>query len=230
MTCLGVHPTALVGAGVELGERVTIGPFAVVVGPCRIGDGVWIGPHSVLGTPAELGRMVPDEAGSRGLEIEAGTVIREHVTVHSGAHGPTGIGRSCLVQSHAYVAHDVLVADGCTVAPGARIAGHSWVGQGANIGLGAALRQWSVVGAYAMVGMQAAVARPLPPFSLALGVPARVVGVNRVGLERLGIDATTITRWHEAMLAGEVVGEDGPPELAVHPSRFRDRLLEVGGE
>ena len=46
----------------------------------------------------------------------------------------------------------------------------------------------------------------------------------------LGLLATTITRWHEAMLAGEVVGEDGPPELAVHPSRFRDRLLEVGGE
>ena len=38
-----VHPTAVVGPGVELGTGVEIGPHAVLLGPCRIGDGVRIG-------------------------------------------------------------------------------------------------------------------------------------------------------------------------------------------
>ena len=48
-----IHPTAVLGEGVELGEDNVIGPFAVIAGPVRIGDGNWIGPHVTIGTPGE---------------------------------------------------------------------------------------------------------------------------------------------------------------------------------
>ncbi|WP_232290263.1 hypothetical protein [Micromonospora sp. ATCC 39149] len=33
-----IHPTAVVGADVELGDDNVVGPYSVVVGPCRIGN------------------------------------------------------------------------------------------------------------------------------------------------------------------------------------------------
>ena len=49
-----VHPTAIVGPGVELGPDVVVGPYAVLTGPCRIGDGSWIGAHAVIGAAPEI--------------------------------------------------------------------------------------------------------------------------------------------------------------------------------
>ncbi len=45
-----IHPTAVLGPGVELGSGNVVGLYAVVLGPCRIGDDDWIGPHVVPGT------------------------------------------------------------------------------------------------------------------------------------------------------------------------------------
>ena len=70
----GVHPSAFVGPGVELGVGVTVGPFTAITGPCRIGDEVWIGPHASIGTPSEIrGGPHPsmDEGGGAGVDAAA---------------------------------------------------------------------------------------------------------------------------------------------------------------
>lgn len=79
----GVHPTAVVGRGVRLGEAVTIGPYTVlddgvevgertvihahvVVGAgCRIGADVTLHPHVTLYPGCELGSRVILHAGVR---------------------------------------------------------------------------------------------------------------------------------------------------------------------
>jgi UDP-3-O-[3-hydroxymyristoyl] glucosamine N-acyltransferase len=56
----GIHPTAIVGQGSEIGKDVAIGPYAVVGDHCRIGDrtilygGVRIGPQTVVGSDCIL--------------------------------------------------------------------------------------------------------------------------------------------------------------------------------
>src|SRR5690606_15747879 len=65
----GVHPTAVLGAGVELGDGVAIGAHAVVGDGCRIGAGVAIGPGAVLGA---------------GVSVGAGTRIAANVTLLEG--------------------------------------------------------------------------------------------------------------------------------------------------
>lgn len=51
----GVHPTAVVGDGVELGEGAGVGPYAVVEAGARIGKGTRIAAHAYVGHEAVLG-------------------------------------------------------------------------------------------------------------------------------------------------------------------------------
>jgi UDP-N-acetylglucosamine acyltransferase len=229
-----IHPSAVIGPHVELGVGVTVAPFAVLTGPCRIGDGAWIGPHVAVGTPAQMrGGIHPEVAGERddaslsgGVVVGAGTVVREFVTIHQGVERSTEVGEDCFLMAYAHVPHDAWLGRGVTLSNSAQLGGHTWVGQGANIGLGAVVHQRSTIGAYAMVGMQSAVTKPVPPFAVAVGVPAKVTGVNRVGLERLGVGGAVTEELHAALAAGEVAGGDHP-DLAVHVACYRAALGET---
>ena len=50
-----IHPTAILGAGVELGADVSIGPYAVLGAGVRVGRGTSIGPHVVVESGTVLG-------------------------------------------------------------------------------------------------------------------------------------------------------------------------------
>ena len=76
-----VHPTAVIGPDVRLGDGNVIGPYAVMTGLCVIGDGNWIGPHAVIGTPAQYRGAphpaVDDPGAGAGVVIGDGNVVRE---------------------------------------------------------------------------------------------------------------------------------------------------------
>jgi len=86
----GVHPTAVLGEGVELGEAVSIGPYAVVGRGSRIGARTWIGPHAVLGEEVEVGedgRVHPQ------VVLYDRTRVGDRVILHAGARlGVDGFG------------------------------------------------------------------------------------------------------------------------------------------
>ncbi|HEX5405716.1 MAG TPA: UDP-N-acetylglucosamine acyltransferase [Pseudonocardiaceae bacterium] len=191
-----IHPTAVVGAGVELGDRNVIGPFSVVIGPCRIGDDNWIGPHVTIGTPAEH-RDGPhpvgwdDELAGAGVWVGDRNRIREYVTVHQGTEHETRIGDDCYLLSRSHAGHDVRVDDDVTLACSVQLGGHSRVWSHATLGLGALVHQRCAIGPGAMVGMGAAVRGEVAPFTVSVGSPARTVAMNEVGLRRLGCPVVT---------------------------------------
>ena len=92
----GVHPTAVLAEGVELGDRVSIGPFCVVGAGARLADDVVLHPHVVVGEGARVGA---------GTELHAGVVLYPRVE----------LGARCLVHANA-----VLGADGYGFEPGER--------------------------------------------------------------------------------------------------------------
>nr|WP_202507921.1 UDP-N-acetylglucosamine acyltransferase [Amycolatopsis rubida] len=198
-----IHPTAVVGEGVELGEGNVIGPYTVIVGPARIGDGNWIGPHVTIGTPGEdRGRPHPaaweetpigdpDQDGY-GVVIGDRNRIREYVSVHQGTWRTTTLGSDGYYLRGSHIAHDCLVGSGVTVASNVITGGHCHIWDGANLGMGTVLHQRVVIGPGAMVGMSSAVRREVGAFTIAVGNPARVTGVNVVGLSRRGLDETMI--------------------------------------
>ncbi|WP_346621882.1 UDP-N-acetylglucosamine acyltransferase [Blastococcus montanus] len=204
-----VHPTAVIGPGVELGADTVIGPYAVLTGPCRIGDRTWIGAHAVIGAAPEIRGHEPGlpwggHTDDLGVEIGDDSTVREFATVHRGTRRPTRIGNRCFVMNKVHLGHDAVVGDDVTLAVSTILGGHVEVGDGANLGLACVLHQRRIVGPGAMVGMSSVVTRDVPPFAKAFGAPARVRGVNEVGMVRRGIDSGDI-----AALA-EYYGSDRP--------------------
>jgi UDP-N-acetylglucosamine acyltransferase len=203
-----IHPTAIIGDGVELGDDNVIGPYTVIVGPCRIGNGNWIAPHVSIGGPAEYYRGEhpvgwEGEVSGPGVVIGDGNKIREYVAVNQGIHETTKVGDGCYLMARSQIAHDCVIGDGVVMTSAVQLAGHCQVWSGANLGLGTVVHQWSRIGPGAMLGMGAVVTREVPAFSVSKGVPARVTGVNVVGLRRRGCDEDTV----EALrpyLAGEI--------------------------
>lgn len=218
-----IHPTAVISGAVHLGTGNTIGPFVVITGPVTIGDDNWIGAGAILGAPSEV-RGAPhptafDEPAGGGVVIGNRNTIREAVQVHQGWANVTTLGDDLFLMNQTYVAHDCHVGNRVTTASSALLAGHVVVGAGANLGLGVTVHQRLRVGAGAMVGMGSVVTRNLPPFVKAFGNPARVRGVNRVGMERGGIPSETIDMFEQLLdgLTNEATTAVTVAELAAHP-------------
>jgi UDP-3-O-[3-hydroxymyristoyl] glucosamine N-acyltransferase len=87
---VGIHPTAVVGSGVELGDGASIGPYAILGDGARVGRGSLVGAHCVLGAGVSVGEashLYPN------VTVYSGSVIGSRVTVHSGARiGSDGFG------------------------------------------------------------------------------------------------------------------------------------------
>lgn len=78
----GVHPTAVLGRGVELGEGVSVGPHAVIEAGARIGSGTSIGAHAFVGSGVVVGCDATVDPLASALE---GAVLGDRVRLHSGA-------------------------------------------------------------------------------------------------------------------------------------------------
>lgn len=213
-----IHPTAVLGPGVELGDGNIVGPYTVIRGPAALGDGNWIGAHVTIGSPAEE-RDGPhpgwdDEPAGAGVRIGSGNRIREYVSVHQGTHRETVLGDGGYLLRGSHVAHDCLIGDSVTLASNVVLGGHVHVWSLANLGMGAIVHQRVRIGPGAMVGMGAAVRREVGAFTVSVGNPARVAGLNVVGLTRLGLAEDTIDQ-----LEPWLKGKAGLP-----PDGLMDRL------
>lgn len=172
-----IHPSAL------------IHPTAIIHNSVVIEANVVVFPYAVIGSPAEH-RDAPQNLGLHAgrVHIGAGTVVREHVTIHASkdATGCTLIGANCFIQAHAHIGHDAVLADGVTVACFGCVGGHARIGRHANIGLHAVVHQFGQVPEGCMIGACAFVkGDTLQPFTTYVGVPARASGANWRLVERL---------------------------------------------
>jgi UDP-N-acetylglucosamine acyltransferase len=123
------------------------------------------------------------------VRIGAGSVLREHVTVHRATtpEGWTEIGRDTLVMGMAHVAHDCRLGDNVIVINYAGITGHCQIGDRATIGGLTGFVPFTRVGTAAYVGGMAKVNADVPPYMLVDGQPATVRAVNVIGLRRAGM-------------------------------------------
>jgi UDP-N-acetylglucosamine acyltransferase len=211
-----IHPTAIIHPGARLGMAVEIGAYAVIGAQVSIGDGCCIGHHSVIEGPTSLGdnnRIYPHvclgmdaqdlgpAAPAARLEIGAGNVIREFVTIHRGSakdQGVTRIGDANFLMAYVHIAHDCVVGHHGVLANAVTLAGHVTIGDHVNMGGLCAIHQYTRIGSYAMVGGGSIITLDIPPFVLAAGNRAKLYGLNRVGLRRLGFSAHEINQLKQA--------------------------------
>lgn len=199
-----IHSTAVVHPDAKIGQGVIIGPGAVIGENVSIGDGTKIGANVVVGGWTTIGQRCELYPGSAvGLEpqdlkfkgeksfcnIGDETVIRECVTISraTGEGEATRIGNNCLFQACTHVAHNCIVGNNVIMSNCAGLAGHVIVEDRVVIGGIAGIHQFVKIGRNAMVGGMAKVVQDIPPYVIADGQPARVIGLNSVGLSRAGI-------------------------------------------
>jgi len=99
----GIHPTAVIGRGVEIGERVMIGAYVVIGDGARIGASTRLDPHVTVGA----GAMVGDDCHLYpGVTLYGGTTLGARVRVHAGARiGSDGFGYVFRDGAHHRIPH-----------------------------------------------------------------------------------------------------------------------------
>jgi len=113
----------------------------------------------------------PSAVIAKGVRIGEGTVIAAGAVVNPAAI----IGNNVIINTSASVDHEVLIADGVHICPGVRLAGRVRVEEAAWVGVGSSVVDRVTIGAGAFIGAGSVVVDDIPPFSLAYGVPAKVI-------------------------------------------------------
>ena len=208
-----IHPAAIVDPSAEVGDGTTIGPHAVVGPQVRIGPGCKVGASAVIDGWTEIGEgteifpfasigLVPQDLKFRGeptkLVIGARNIFREFVTINrgtAGGGGVTRIGDRNVFMAYVHVAHDCHVGNDTIFGPHATLGGHVTVEDYANISAGSAVHQFCRVGRHAFIGGYSVVTKDALPFGKTVGSrPARIFGLNSVGLSRRGAAPEVMTK------------------------------------
>ena len=119
-----VHPTAVLGRGVELGEGVAIGPYVVLEDGVRIGADTSVAAHCVVGAGAVVGdacRLHPH------VVLYPGVTVGSRVTIHAGARiGSDGFGFVEIDGVQEKIPH----SGGCDVGDDVEIGANSTIDRG----------------------------------------------------------------------------------------------------
>lgn len=152
----------MIAEGVRLGKGVIIHhPEQVNLYGCTVGDGCKIASFVEIQQGVVLGRNVKVEAFAfipTGVTIEDGAFIGPHVCFTNDRY-PASVAES----------GELLDQGDWTVTP-------TRVGAGASIGANATIVCGVTIGAKALIAAGAVVTRDIPPGTLAMGCPARIVG------------------------------------------------------
>lgn len=207
-----LHPEA------KIGKNVVIEPFASIYKDVVIGDGTWIGPNVVIMDGARIGSNckifpgaviagIPQDLKFAGedttAEIGDNTTVREFVTINRGtkAKGKTIIGKNCLIQSYAHVAHDCFIKDNVILGSYTGLAGEVEVDDYAIVSPGSLVHQFVKIGKHVIIQGGCKVSKDVPPFITAGREPLSFAGLNSVGLRRRGYSNEIINEIQEVYRA-----------------------------
>lgn len=211
-----IHPTAIVAAGAELDQGVTIGPYAVIGTGVCIGGGTTVGAHAVIKGPATIGRdnrifqfasigEDPQDKKYRGettrLVIGDRNTFREFCTINRGTaqdQGVTRIGDDNWIMAYVHIAHDCIVGNDVIFSNNATLAGHVHVGDHVICSGFAAVHQFCRLGAHSFLGGFAAITRDVPPYVMVAGQSTAPHGINSEGLKRRGFTPEQLRNLKEA--------------------------------
>lgn len=131
----------------RIGETSYVAESADIVGDVTIGEGCFIGP----------GAKIKGDYGT--IEIGDDTSIQENCVLHARPGEKTIIGSKVTV-GHGAIIHGPTLKDNCVIGMGAIVSDFAIVGE------------WSVVAEGCVVRSK----QEIPPESIAVGIPAKVIG------------------------------------------------------
>ena len=199
-----IGPYAVIEENVALAENVKVGAHAVIGANVSIGEGTRIEPHAVINSWTSIGKdshifqfasvgAEPQDLKFKGEKsytiIGDRTTIREYSSIHraTGEGEETRIGSDSLLMACTHVAHNCVVGNHVIMSNAAMIAGHAIVEARAVLGGMCGIHQFVKIGRNVMIGGMSKIVQDCVPYTIVDGHPARVVGLNSVGIARAGI-------------------------------------------
>ena len=211
-----IHESAIIHDGAEIDPSVQIGPFCVVGPNVKIAAGTELKSHVIIDNHTSIGENNtihpyavlggnPQDLKFSGeptrLIIGDNNVIREGATMNIGTikdKKETRVGNHCLFMAYSHVAHDCVVGDHVVLANSVGLAGHVELGDHVIAGGLAGVHQFGSIGRHAFLAGGAMATLDVPPFCIAQGDRAKLVGINVLGLKRAGWDREQIRAVREA--------------------------------
>ncbi len=115
-----------------------------------------IHPSAIIAQSAQL---------SQGVQIIAGVVVNPGAV----------IGQNVILNTACSVDHHCKIGDHAFIGPGAHLGGAVTVGKFAFLGIGAIVLPGVSIGEGTLVGAGAVVTKDVPPYKVAVGIPARAI-------------------------------------------------------
>jgi UDP-2-acetamido-3-amino-2,3-dideoxy-glucuronate N-acetyltransferase len=148
------HETAVIDEGSQIGNGTKIWHFSHIMPKCTIGEDCNIGQNVVISPDVVLGRNVKIQ---NNVSVYTGVICEDDVflgpsMVFSNVINP----RSHVSRKNEYIA--------------------TYVRKGASIGANATIVCGNEIGEYAMIGAGAVITKPVKPYALVVGNPARQIG------------------------------------------------------
>lgn len=210
-----IHKTAIISGKAKLAQDLEVGAYTTINDNVKIAEGCKIGAHCVLDGNTSIGNSCeiftgavigscPQDLKYKGensaLIIGDNNVIREYCTFNLGTsdNGRTIVGNNNLFMAYSHVAHDCSVGNNCVIANNGTLAGHVSIEDKAVVGGLVAIHQFVRVGKLSIIGGCSKVVQDIPPYATCDGHPARVYGLNLLGLRRHKINRESIHQLNHA--------------------------------
>lgn len=148
------HETAVIDDGAKIGKGTKIWHFTHVMPDSELGEDCNLGQNVVVSPKVKLGRNVKVQ---NNVSIYTGVICEDDVFL-----GPSMVftnivnPRSAIIRRNEYV--------------------ETLVQKGASIGANATIICGNNLGKYCLIGAGAVITKPVPPYALMVGNPARQIG------------------------------------------------------
>jgi UDP-N-acetylglucosamine acyltransferase len=210
-----IHRTAIIDPGAEIGSGTIVGPYCVIDRDVIVGADCWLQNHVTLCGPmragarnkfyafCSIGQQTQDlkyQGEPTYLEVGDENTFREFVTVNRSttSEGKTRIGDRGHFLAYSHIGHDCAVGNEVVFSNNGTLAGHVQVHDYAVMGGLTAVHQFCRIGRLAITGGCSKIVQDVPPFMIADGNPAKIRGINLVGMERKGVPPDTVKLIKEA--------------------------------
>ena len=148
------HETVVIDENCSIGKGTRIWHFSHIMSNCEIGENCNLGQNVVVSPDVKLGRNVKVQ---NNVSIYTGVICEDDVFL-----GPSMVFTNILNPRSAIVRKEQYIT--------------TLVKKGASIGANATIICGITIGEYAFIGAGAVVHKPVEPYSLVVGNPARHVG------------------------------------------------------
>lgn len=125
---------------------------------------------------ARLTNLIHPSVNLEMVNIGVGNYVQENAILQAGVT----LGNNINIQMGSIIGHDTRIGDSVLIAPGCSIPGNVTVEDGTFVGVGASIIPRITIGRWSIIGAGTVVIRDVPPYSVVVGNPGKVIKKTRI--------------------------------------------------